>query len=188
MAGHGPFFCLRLMIAKYFQYLRGYLTSLRHFDQPTLIAQSGKLTVYCRHGKISVGARSRFWPNSKLSCEGSAAQPAHLEIGQRVQIGDNAQIHCGLHLKIDDDVMISWGCSIMDRDFHASTSGKELRASTHIGRGAWIACNVTILKGVSIGEGAIVGAGAVVTRDVPAGAIVAGNPARRITQRLELVE
>lgn len=52
-----------------------------------------------------------------------------------------------------------------------------------IGRGADIGVNSTILPGVTIGENAIVGAGAVVTRDVPAGAIVAGVPARVIAQR-----
>ena len=173
------------MIVKYLHYLRGLLTSARYFTRPTLFAQSGKLTVYCQHGQISVGARSRFWPNGKLSCEGTPEQPATLRIGERVQIGDNTQIHCGLDLRIDDDVMISWGCSIMDRDFHSGASGVERRAPTHIGRNAWIACNVTILKGVRIGAGAIVGAGSVVTREVPAGAIVAGNPARVIGHRPE---
>jgi acetyltransferase-like isoleucine patch superfamily enzyme len=49
---------------------------------------------------------------------------------------------------------------------------------TYIRRRASIGSNATILSGVTIGEGAIVGAGAVVTRDVPPGTIVAGNPAR----------
>ena len=51
---------------------------------------------------------------------------------------------------------------------------------TLIKRGASIGSNATILCGVTVGEGALVGAGSVVTRDVPAGAIVAGSPARPI--------
>jgi acetyltransferase-like isoleucine patch superfamily enzyme len=51
-------------------------------------------------------------------------------------------------------------------------------APIRICRGAWIGARSIILKGVTIGEGAIVGAGSVVTRDVPAFTIVAGNPAR----------
>ncbi len=47
----------------------------------------------------------------------------------------------------------------------------------------WVGANVSILPGVTIGEGAVVGMGAVVTRNVPAGAVVAGNPARVIGQR-----
>jgi len=171
------------MISKYFHYLRGWLTSLRYFAQPALIAQRGPLAVYRRYGTISIGQRSLFWPHAKLSCEGTAQQAAHLHIGERVQIGDHAQIHCGVSLTIEDDVMISWGCSIMDRDFHPNGLGEEQRRPTRIGRSAWIACNVVILKGVSIGEEAIIGAGAVVTRDIPARAIAAGNPARVIGQR-----
>ncbi|MDH6066721.1 hypothetical protein NWP26_05500 [Chrysosporum ovalisporum APH033B] len=52
-----------------------------------------------------------------------------------------------------------------------------------IGNRAWIAYRVIILPGVTIGEGAVVGAGAVVTKDVEAYTIVAGNPARVIGQR-----
>jgi galactoside O-acetyltransferase len=53
----------------------------------------------------------------------------------------------------------------------------------HIGRGAWIAAGATILQGIHIGEGAVIGAACVVTHDVPAFAIVAGNPARFIRYR-----
>jgi acetyltransferase-like isoleucine patch superfamily enzyme len=49
---------------------------------------------------------------------------------------------------------------------------------------AWIAANVTILAGVHVGKGAIIGTGSVVTKDVPAGAIVAGNPAKAINKKL----
>jgi acetyltransferase-like isoleucine patch superfamily enzyme len=50
-----------------------------------------------------------------------------------------------------------------------------------IGNDVFVGMNATILKGVSIGDGAVIGAGAVVTRDVPAGGIVGGNPARILT-------
>ena len=55
-----------------------------------------------------------------------------------------------------------------------------------IGNEAWVGTAAIILSGVTIGEGAVVAAGAVVTRDVPAGAIVAGNPARIVKHRKDL--
>jgi len=59
----------------------------------------------------------------------------------------------------------------------------DVVAPVSIGDFVWIGVNVTVLPGVTIGEGAIVAAGAVVTRDVPALAVVAGVPARVIGQR-----
>ena len=54
----------------------------------------------------------------------------------------------------------------------------------HIGKRVWFGANVTVLQGVTIGENAIVAAGAVVTKDVPANAIVAGVPAKVINKTL----
>ena len=51
-----------------------------------------------------------------------------------------------------------------------------------IGNGVWIGGNVTILPGVRIGDGAVIGAGAVVTKDIPAGCVAAGVPARVIRE------
>ena len=87
---------------------------------------------------------------------------------------------------IREKAMIGPFCYITDHD-HVITdegvSGEVVGSPTEIGRKAWVGAHVTVLKGVSIGEGAVVGAGSVVTRDVPAYSVVAGNPARVIRQR-----
>lgn len=57
------------------------------------------------------------------------------------------------------------------------------RKETLIGSDVWIGCNVVVIEGVKVGNGAVIGAGAVVTKDVPAFAIVAGNPARVLRYR-----
>jgi len=80
---------------------------------------------------------------------------------------------------IEDEVFVGpHACFTNDKHPHAKGDWKK--ATTLVKRGASIGANATILCGVTIGEGAMVGAGAVVTRDVPAGATVVGNPAREI--------
>lgn len=66
------------------------------------------------------------------------------------------------------------------RDVHAREKGP-----IRIGNACWIGDRVTVLSGVNVGDGAVIGAGSVVTKDVPAFAIVAGSPARIVKMRFE---
>lgn len=167
--------------AKYIWYLRGRLTSFIHFSQSAWVCQVGKLDVYRKQGVIDVGEKVRFWPGVKLSADSPVAgQIAQLKIGRSCQIGDRTQIHCGEKVVLEDEVLISWDCTIMDRDYHAAGKNIERTSPVHIGKSAWLGCHVIVLKGVHIGEGAIIGAGSVVTRDIPAYCIAVGNPARVI--------
>jgi UDP-2-acetamido-3-amino-2,3-dideoxy-glucuronate N-acetyltransferase len=108
----------------------------------------------------------------------------HAVIGSRCKISSHSFICEGVTL--DDEVFIGHGVVFTnDREPRATTSDGRLQTEqdwrlipTRVARGASIGSGATILPGVSIGEHALVGAGAVVTRDVPAHAIVAGVPAR----------
>ncbi|WP_040149518.1 DapH/DapD/GlmU-related protein, partial [Xanthomonas citri] len=70
------------------------------------------------------------------------------------------------------------------RDAAGRASGLEFGRPIRVGRNVWIGGGAIILPGVCIGDDAVIGAGAVVTRDVPAGAIAVGNPARVRAPRL----
>jgi acetyltransferase-like isoleucine patch superfamily enzyme len=107
-------------------------------------------------------------------------------VGRRCKISSHTFICEGV--TIEDEVLIGHGVMfINDRYPRATSAGGDLQAEadwqvvpTVVKRGASIGSNATILCGVTVGEGAIVGAGSVVTKDVPPGMIVAGNPARSI--------
>jgi acetyltransferase-like isoleucine patch superfamily enzyme len=73
---------------------------------------------------------------------------------------------------------------IMDTDFHRVDGRPSGDAAVSIGNRVWIGVGAKILKGVTVGDGAIVAAGSVVTRDVPAATLVAGNPARVIREQV----
>lgn len=96
---------------------------------------------------------------------------------------------CDERITIGDRVWVGANTVIADTDFHPlepeSRAARPLAARTApvtIADDVFIGMNVLILKGVTIGAGAVIGAGSVVRRDVPAGAIVAGNPAQVISE------
>ena len=109
-------------------------------------------------------------------------------IGQNVKVSSHSFICEGV--TIEDGVFIGHHvCFINDRypravnpDGSRQTEADWAVISTLVKRGASIGSNATILCGVTIGENAIVGAGSVVTKDVPADTVVAGNPARVLRQ------
>lgn len=141
------------------------------------------------------GCRMMVGTNSIISATVSFDRDnAVVSVGDRTFIG-TSNIVCASRVTIGDDVLISWGCTIVDHNSHSvvweerkddvvnwKCGRKEWQhvkiSSVKIGNKSWIGFNSIILKGVSIGEGAIVAAGSVVTKDVPPFTVVAGNPAR----------
>ena len=118
-------------------------------------------------------------------------------IGDNCYLGHNSFIWSGNSIKIGNDVFISHNCSVIDTNSHeidysqrAETYKDRLKygnpkqesniqtAPIIIEDHAWLSFNVIVLKGVTIGKGAIIAAGSVVTKDVPAFTMVAGNPAK----------
>lgn len=116
-----------------------------------------------------------------------------VEIQKGARIGRNCKISSHTFIcegvTVEDEVFIGHGVNfINDRFPRATVEGGALQTEadwkvvpTLVRRGASIGSGATILDSVEIGERAIVGAGAVVTKNVPPGAIVAGNPARVMT-------
>ena len=109
-------------------------------------------------------------------------------IGARCKISSHTFICEGV--TIEDEVFVGHGVVfINDPDPRAAAGGRPQSEAdwrvvpTRVCKGASVGSGAVILSGVTIGPGALVGAGAVVTRDVPAGAVVVGNPARFLRNR-----
>ncbi len=107
---------------------------------------------------------------------------AHGFIENDVVTGNNVTIKSGVYIwdatRIEDDVFIGPCVAFANDKMPRSKVYPEKYAGIPIKKGASIGANTTLLPGITIGERAMVGAGAVVTKDVAAGVIVAGNPAK----------
>jgi UDP-2-acetamido-3-amino-2,3-dideoxy-glucuronate N-acetyltransferase len=112
-------------------------------------------------------------------------------VGRNCKVSSHSFICEGV--TIEDEVFLGHGVIfINDKNPRATTADGSLQSEadwqvveTIVKRGASIGSGATILCGITIGEHAVVGAGAIVTKDVPAGAIVAGNPARVLIRQIE---
>tara|TARA_B110000037_G_C17082312_1_gene490482 strand:+ start:800 stop:1255 length:456 start_codon:yes stop_codon:yes gene_type:complete len=107
---------------------------------------------------------------------------SHVFIENEVVVGDRCTVKCGVQLwdgvLLEDDVFVGPNATFTNDRFPRSKVWPDEFPKTLVKKGASIGANATILPGIVIGEKAVVGAGSVVVKDVPAGAVVAGNPAR----------
>lgn len=114
--------------------------------------------------------------------------PFYTECGKNIYIGKNVFINCGCHFQdhggiyIGNDVLI--GSYVVFATINHGQLPEErsgnFPAPIHIGNKVWIGSHATILPGVTVGDNAIIAAGAVVNKDVPAGVVVGGVPAKVI--------
>lgn len=126
-----------------------------------IMGHGGEITI---GDHVFCGPGSRIWSAKRIS------------IGNRVLISHNVNIH--------DNISHSLNAALRHEDFkHIFSKGFQKENDLHekevvIEDDVWIGFNATILKGVHIGKGAIIGANAVITKDVPAYAVMVGNPPR----------
>ena len=124
------------------------------------------------NGTLSIDGLVRIARSCKVYVAGD------LSVGDGTYINPGTMIFARTSITIGSGCAISWDCEIIDDDFHRLNAAENTAAPISIGDNVWVGSHCSILKGVSIGDGAVIGSRAVVTRDVPARALVVGSPAK----------
>ena len=135
-----------------------------------------------------IGEGTRIWqyvvvlPGAVIGRDGNIC--SHCFIENKVVVGDRVTVKCGVQLwdgvTLEDDVFVGPNVTFTNDLQPRSRNAAAKLLPTVVKKGAAIGANATILPGLTIGEGAMVGAGSVVTKDVPPGVTVVGNPARPV--------
>lgn len=138
-------------------------SKFRYFGDGAEI-RPGAYVVVC--SKVSLGRRVIVRPGCMFFAD---PRPE----GAGITIEDDVMLGSGVHIYVNNHIFDDVKRPIIDQ-------GHSPSEPVVIKRGAWIGANCVLLPGVTIGENAVVGAGSVVTRDVPAQVIAAGNPAKTL--------
>lgn len=154
------------------------MNNTNYFAHPTAIIDEG-----CEIGEgTKIWHFSHIMPNCKLGRSCNLGQNVVVSpgvvLGENVKVQNNVSIYTGVIC--DDDVFL--GPSMVFTNVinpRSAVNRKSEYARTHVGKGASIGANATIVCGHDIGKYAFIGAGAVVTKTVPDYALVVGNPSRQ---------
>ncbi|MEO7556160.1 MAG: acyltransferase [Acidimicrobiales bacterium] len=169
--------------------ITGYLRVLRfatrfyRFDGAGTRCALGRNVRFWGSVNIHVGDRSALLDDVIIAGGGT------VRLGSGSSIGEGTVVVSWEAITIGRDVMVAGRCYILDVDHSFAALGTAIRdqdiqtSPVRIGDDVWVGAHTVILRGCTIGDGAVIGANSVVTRDIPANVIAAGNPARVIRSR-----
>ena len=153
-------------------------TQPEYYAHPTAVVDEG----------CTIGTGTKIWhfthimPNCSIgrncNCGQNVVVSPGVVLGNNVKVQNNVSIYTGV--TCDDDVFLGPSCVFTNViNPRSAVNRRDQYAKTHVGQGASIGANATIVCGHDIGKFAFIGAGAVVTKNVPDYALVIGNPARQ---------
>lgn len=140
-------------------------------------------------GRIHIGRGCNAWARAESNVLLTFSVDAAIQIGDNVRL-NGAGLQAASGITVGDDCILG-SCTIVDTDHHLVTVDRRrstapaATAPIRIGRNVWVAGMAAVLKGVTIGDDSVVAFGALVASDVPAGVVVAGNPARVVKNLYE---
>ena len=145
-------------------------------------------------GNIVIGNNVRLSGKPQISFNNRLGEDAEFIIGDNTFIGHGCSFAVAGSVRIGSYCLLAGGVTVADNDGHPLDADRRRRGEpvspeqvkpVVIGDDVWLGRDVMVLKGVTIGRGAVVGAHALVTRDVPANTVVAGNPAKAVKELRE---
>jgi acetyltransferase-like isoleucine patch superfamily enzyme len=174
---------------------RGMLQRLRRvmlsFSDPRLFIHAFRLLHYYGYSHVLQRANLSLGQNVSIAPNVSLRNAARISLADNVQLGEYCSLWAGLEsgrISIGARTTFGPGSFVTAANYSfpddlALTEQPMIERDVVIGADCWIGAKAVILSGVTIGNGSIIGAGAVVTKNVPAGAVAVGVPARVIRRR-----
>jgi len=139
-----------------------------------------------RNGRIELGRWSWLGHGTKIRCHEGV-----VSIGAKTVLGQECTISAYQHVSIGRECVIADRVMLIDFDHGTVEVERPIRLQgiykrdVHVGNNVWIGYGACILRGVTVGDNAVIGTNSVVTKDVPANAVVGGVPARVLRMRDE---
>lgn len=167
------------------------LVVLRRLVDPRTWASLIRLVNHHGYDHVEPRRALQAHPSVRLSPTVSLRNGGRISIGARTRVGDGVCLWAG---NVSGRIVLGRDCSLgprvyvtaSDYELAAGVPVKDQATSEHdviVGDGCWLGAGVILVAGVTLGDGVVVGAGSIVTRDLPAGVIAAGVPARVLRRR-----
>ena len=137
-----------------------------------ILGKTGKVYYFQGPVQFNYGCHTFIGENFFANFDLTVMDDGPIYIGDNVCFGPNVSLMATNHPLIAQERM--------GLDEQGRTTMAEFAEEIRIGNNVWIACNATVIGGVTIGDNVVIGAGSVVTKDIPAGYLAYGNPARPV--------